>query len=269
MRVRAYLPPMNRPSYLAAAPSAHPGVWTADALAGAGETTLPSGHAALDAELPGGGWPRGAMVEILQLQPGQGEWRLLLPALAAAPPGPVVLVGAPHAPFGPALAAQGLAPERLLCITSPEPAARLWACEQALRCADVAGVLAWLPQVRAEQLRRLHLAAAQQSKLLFVMRPAPARQEASPAPLRLLATLPPQEDALQIEIFKRRGPPLATPLRLPARQGRLATMLGRYAAPAPARGEAPVQPPRPALVLVPGAVAGGKGHALDRVAGAS
>ncbi|APW47500.1 hypothetical protein [Rhodoferax antarcticus] len=43
--------------------------------------TLPSGHAALDAQLPGGGWPVGASCEILQPQAGQGEWRLLLPAL--------------------------------------------------------------------------------------------------------------------------------------------------------------------------------------------
>jgi hypothetical protein len=38
--------------------------------------------------------------------------RLLLPALARAPAGPVLLVGAPHMPFGPGLAAQGLAPAR-------------------------------------------------------------------------------------------------------------------------------------------------------------
>ena len=62
-----------------------------------------------------------------------------MPALVRCPAGPVLLVGAPHAPFGPGLAAQGLAFERLLRVDAGPPAQRLWACEQALRCADVPG----------------------------------------------------------------------------------------------------------------------------------
>ena len=59
------------------------------------------------------------------------------------------------------------------------PAARLWACEQALRCAEVAAVLAWLPRARVGELRRLQLAAAQHESLLFVFRPESAAQAAS------------------------------------------------------------------------------------------
>ena len=104
--------------------------------------------------LPGGGWPVGSMVEVLQERPGQHVWQLLLPALARlshSPPGPVVLVGAPYEPFGPSLKAQGLPAERLLCVRADKAAARLWATEQALRCADVAAVLAWLPQARSRR----------------------------------------------------------------------------------------------------------------------
>jgi hypothetical protein len=61
----------------------------------------------------------------------------------------------------------------------------LWACEQALRCADIAAVLAWLPQARVGDLRRLQLAAAQHEGLLFVFRPESVAQSASPARLRL------------------------------------------------------------------------------------
>ena len=49
-----------------------------------------SGFAALDAELPGGGWPRRVLSELLLPHPGVGEIRLLAPALvavAAEPPG--------------------------------------------------------------------------------------------------------------------------------------------------------------------------------------
>ena len=202
-------------------------VWPADQLAHAAGAVLATGHAALDAQLPGGGWPVGAMVEILQAQSGQNEWRLSLPALANLRPGPVVLVGAPHMPFGPGLTAQGLASERLLWITTAEPAARMWACEQALHCADVAAVLAWLPQSPEDKLRRLHAAATRHFKTLFAMRPAQVQSQSSPAALRLLVSIQPGNDAVQLEILKRRGPPLARPLYLPARNARMAALLSR------------------------------------------
>jgi protein ImuA len=190
------------PASLSALPSAAAltQVWRVDELA-AGEAVLPTGHAALNAWLPGGGWPLDGLVEVLQARPGQHVWQLLLPALAqGGQGGPVVLVGAPWVPFGPALAAQGLPPERLLCVQADAPAARLWAAEQALRCAEVAAVLAWLPQARADQLRRLHLAAQQRQRLLVVFRTPAAQHESSPARLRLLLE---GTDALQVRILKR------------------------------------------------------------------
>ncbi|MCY7306832.1 MAG: translesion DNA synthesis-associated protein ImuA [Rhodoferax sp.] len=206
---------------------ANAAVWRADELARASAAVLATGHAALDAQLPGGGWPVGALVEILQAQSGQNEWRLLLPALARARAGPVLLVGPPHMPFVPGLAAQGLACERLLWITAVTPASRMWASEQALRCAEVAAVLAWLPQARADQLRRLQMAASEHAKLLFVMRPASAQAESSPAVLRLLVAAQPDSDALRLELLKRRGPPCTQPLVMPARSGRLSALLAR------------------------------------------
>ena len=52
-------------------------------------------------------------------------------------------------PFGPALIARGLPAGRLLWARTDALGARLWAVEQALRCASVAAVLAWLPAARA------------------------------------------------------------------------------------------------------------------------
>ncbi len=201
-----------------------PTVWQGSDLA-AETSGLPTGHPALDAELPGGGWPPGSLVELLQLRAHAHVWQLVLPALAvltSRQAGPVVLVGAPLLPFAPSLAAQGLPPHRLLCIHADKPAARLWAAEQALRCADVAAVLAWLPQARSTDLRRLHLAAHQQRRLLFVMRAPQARHQASPARLRLLLE---GVDEIQVHIVKRRGPPLASPVVLPAWSQRLQALL--------------------------------------------
>ena len=235
-----------------------PAVWRADELARNVGTTRATGHAALDAALPGGGWPVGALVEVLQAQAGQGEWRLLLPALVASPGGPLVLVNPPCRPFVPGLAAQGLDAARLLVLQGPalavDPAACVWACEQALRCGSVSAVLAWLPRVRPEQLRRLQMAAQNFQQSLFVMRPLAAQHEASPAVLRLQVETAGDTDALAVRILKRRGPPLAGALMLPARPGRLQALLAasrqqaerrRLAADAamPAPASVPLSPP--------------------------
>jgi protein ImuA len=226
-----------------------PHVWRVTDLAREDEV-LPSGHAALDGQLPGGGWPVGGLVELLQVLPQAHVWQLLLPALAAAAalqPGPLVLVGAPHPPFGPALAAQGLPAERLLWIRTDRAAARLWAAEQSLRCADVIGLLAWLPQVRPQELRRLHLAARQHRKLLFVVRGLQALGQASPAPLRLVLE---GLDPMQVRIVKRKGPPLEEPLVLPALPERLRALLA-------SRRRAPQ--------ALPVSLAERRSHVLDRL----
>ncbi len=245
---------------LAAFPVAMPHVWRVDELDMNG-TFAGTGHPLLDAQLPGHGWPLDALVEVLQARPEQHAWQLVLPALAQvvrSQTGPIVLVGAPQEPYAPALAAQGLPGERLLCVRSDKPLARLWAAEQALRCADVAAVLAWLPQARADQLRRLHLAAqshpgsqqgmqqGSRQRLLFVFRTPVARHESSPARLRLLLE---GADELRVRILKRRGPPVDAPVVLDAHPPRLAALL------ASRRRAAPLPPSRP----IPREV-----HALDR-----
>jgi protein ImuA len=205
----------------------HADVWPAHALSHTAQPVRTTGDAALDAELPGGGWPVGALTEILQPPGVHSEWRLLLPALAQGGVGSVVLVAPPQAPFAPALAALGLVPQRLLWVKAHDAAARMWTSEQALRCADVAAVLAWLPLARSDQLRRLQMAAATYGKLLFVMRPEAAQNEASPATLRLLVRPSPARlaDRLQVSLLKRRGPPLVQSLQLPARSARLTLLL--------------------------------------------
>lgn len=209
----------------------HADVWHAHALSTAPIRVLATGSAALDAQLPGGGWPVGALTEVLQSDGVHCEWRLLLPALARCGRGAVVLVGAPYVPFAPALEAQGLAVHRLLWMAAQTPAQRLWTAEQALRCAEVDAVLAWLPAgradtVRTDQLRRLQMAASEYSKLLFVMRPVAARADASPAVLRLQVGGDAQRvDALEVQLLKRRGPPCDQPLTLQACPAQLSMLL--------------------------------------------
>jgi protein ImuA len=230
-----------------------PNVWRVSDLAGE-ECALPTGHAKLDEHLPGGGWPVGSLVELLQDRPEAHAWQLLLPALASRvsqQQGPVVLVGAPAEPFLPSLAAQGLPADRLLWIRADKPAARLWASEQSLRCADVVALIAWLPQVRVPELRRLHLAARQHRKLLFVVRGTQALQQASPAPLRIVLE---GVDELQLRIVKRKGPPVDEPLQVRAHAARVEALL------ASRRRRTPVPLPQPQP-----ATTERRSHVLDRL----
>src|SRR2546427_5463009 len=87
-----------------------PDIWRGDALSSAGTPAIPSGFPGLDAELPGGGWPAGALTEILPAHEGIGELRLLGSALAGLSQRGLRLawIAPPHLPYAPALAAAGI-----------------------------------------------------------------------------------------------------------------------------------------------------------------
>ena len=215
-----------------ALPGLTPGVWRAGELGTSCLQLVDTGYKRLNQALPGGGWPQGALVEVLQPQAGLHEWGLLAPALAAlqarVPAQFVVLVGAPYQPFGPALGARQLHMPSLLCVQAKndDGPALLWATREALQCADVAAVLAWLPDVRSAHLRRLQIAAQVHNKLLFVFRTPRAQQESSPAPLRLLLEgVASEAGNLLVHVLKRRGPPLPEPLVLATRPARLSALL--------------------------------------------
>ena len=90
----------------------------------------------------------------------------------------------------------------------------LWALEQALKSGHVGAILAWLPlRVPADALRRLQIAAQAHDGPVFILRDVLAASRPSPAPLRLLLQ-PAGVDGLALRLLKRRGPPLAQPLRL-------------------------------------------------------
>lgn len=194
-------------------PAALP-LWRANQLAAAGSDApaRPTGFAALDAELPGGGWPTNALIELLLDAPGAGELRLLAPSLAATT-APVLWVAPPLVPYAPALAALGLASERLVIVDPERNADAAWAAEQALRAGVLAAVLWWQgPEpVAAATWRRLHLAAQEGRTPLVALRPSAVRAQSSPAPLRLALELQ-APGRLAVDVFKRRGPPLAAPL---------------------------------------------------------
>ena len=193
------------------------GIWRATELGRTEIETVSTGYALLDAELPGGGWPRGAVTELLQPQPSIAEWRLLLPALAplASATRPILVIGTPHDPYAAGLRKYGVPERHLVLVRADTPARRLWAAEQAARASGLAAVIAWLPNARPTQMRRLQVLAAQTGALVFAVRPDAARHESSPVTLRLIARLE-GIDGLAVHVLKRRGLPHAGWVRLSA-----------------------------------------------------
>jgi protein ImuA len=201
-------------------------LWRGDQLGAPVSTVWSSGFAALDAQLPGGGWPGHGLTEILTPHSGTLEWRLLGPVLrqVCAAGQPVVVVGPPLPPHLPGLRLEGLDERQLVWVQADTPAERLWSAEQLIKAQACGALLVWLPQARPEQIRRLQVLAAGFDAPVFVCRPARALGESSAAPLRVRAAVGP-DWALHIHMAKRKGPPLETPLHLSAVPGALAPFL--------------------------------------------
>ncbi|MDP3820089.1 MAG: translesion DNA synthesis-associated protein ImuA [Burkholderiales bacterium] len=198
----------------------HPTLWLGHQLARHADAAVPSGFAVLDAQLPGGGWPRRALTELLLPQPGIGEIRLLCTSLVATQKAGrlVMLFDPPAALSAHALAQLGFDVEQLLIVNTRARVIpgtdSLWALEQALKSGHVGAVLAWLPpRLQPERLRRLQLAAHNHDGPAFVLRETNAAQRPTSAPLRL-ALRPGGADVLAVRVLKRRGPPLDAPLQL-------------------------------------------------------
>jgi len=249
-----------------------PGVWRADQLGHAGVAALPSGFAELDDHLPGGGWPLGTVTELIAREPGIGELRLVVPVLRrlTRERKVAILLGPPHVPYAPALAAFGIDLDYVIVVQAVQAADRLWAVEQALRSASFGTLLGWLPheRTRPEHLRRMQLAAQGTRGPVFLFRPMPAQLQASPAPLRLLLAPRPRQQ-LSVQVLKRRGPVLERPLLIdlpqppstlqPVRAGTSGQAPVRPA-PAPLSAGAPQTVPEPPAAAAPSVL--GTAHAL-------
>jgi protein ImuA len=194
-------------------PIADLGLWRADQLATPALPAHPCGFAALDAELPGGGWPAAALSELLLREPGCGEIRLLAPALAALGERDLVWVAPPYPPYAPALQGLRLPLARIVWLRPASEADAAWAAEQVLRSGAAGAVLWWSREALPATLRRLHLAAQEGGMPLFALRPWAQQHQSSPAPLRL-GLEPLAHDGLRVHVFKRRGPSLAQPIEL-------------------------------------------------------
>jgi hypothetical protein len=192
----------------------HPAIWRGGDCAPE-PAALPTGYSALDAVLPGGGWPQGALTEILLEREGIGELRLALPALSTLTREgrAVVWIAPPYRPYAPALAASGIDLARLIVVRGRDLRESLWAYEQALR----AGRL----RCRVRVARRARAARAASPPGRGTRRPHVGRAVAPSGPAR--------------ERHGRAVAPRARTARRPARGARVEAARRGARAPGPPR----------------------------------
>jgi hypothetical protein len=180
----------------------HPAVWRGRSASRV--DTVSSGFPALDDALPGGGWPRAGLIEILLPDAGIGELTLFMPTLASLTHEPVARwctwIAPPFEPFAPALAAHGVALERVLVVRTGKP---LWALEQALGSGACAAALAWSGRAHPRDVRRLQLATERGRTLGVLFREPGGARGSTCAALRLRLT--PIMEGARVTMIKSRG----------------------------------------------------------------
>jgi len=148
---------------------------------------IPTGLASLDAVLPHGGLPRGAVTEILAAGPGLGSLSL---ALRLASEGGnreqetgnreqgtgnrerIIFVDRCGDFYPPAAGGWGIDLDRLIVVGASCAQDAFWAVDQALRCPAVSAVVASFVRLDERCSRRLQLAAESSGGRAFLLMPA-------------------------------------------------------------------------------------------------
>ncbi len=189
--------------------TSHPSLWLAAGLQEAGYETISTGFADLDQRLPGHGWPSCGLVDLLIDGCGGGELNIFMPTLAqlstSHPQSWIAWISPPCEPYPTALDQHGVNVQRMLIVRGREV---LWSMEQALLSGCCRVVMGWLEtesirSVSGKSLRRLQLAAEQNSALCLLFRTTRFLNQATPAVLRLL--IAPTAHGIAVELIKARG----------------------------------------------------------------
>jgi hypothetical protein len=177
-------------------------------------TVLPTGIRALDEAL-GGGFPRGAVTEIVSERDHGGDW-LAGQAMRAAG-GTCAVLDHDGGFHPPGAAALGVDLSRLLVVRESRRKEALWALERLAREPGLALTVASLDGLNDTALRRLQLAAETSRQALILVRESGTAARASWGALRLKVRAEPGGQGLRrmlVEVLRARGGLLPRPVRL-------------------------------------------------------
>jgi len=166
---------------IAAARGVHRGSRVGCSQSGDGRRVVPSGLAALDAALAGGGFEAGWLVDCQYDAVGAGALQVGLrialavaggdEASSAAGHGHVVMVDGAGDLYPPGLRRMGFCLERVLIVKPADAREACWAIDQCLRCPQVAAVVATVKRVDGIQWRRWQLAAEESGAVGIIVGP--------------------------------------------------------------------------------------------------
>ena len=169
-----------------------------------------TGYANLDSILPGGGWPKKGLVEIINEYYGTGELQLLIPLMRSIiRQGKWILwVSPPHIVYAPALLQAGIDTEQILVVDETASCKdALWSIEKALRSKDCGLVLTWQTWLSFKVLRRFQIAAESGGTLGFIFKRRDNKYSPSSMRLQIKNTMHSYHnfDEALITVIKARG----------------------------------------------------------------
>lgn len=164
-------------------------------------SAISTGYAPLNRQLHYGGWPRGAISELLLPHNGIGEIRLLAPLLAnlCRKPGYISWINPPYQPYAPALTHLKVQLNKVLLIRALNIQETIWAAQQAMASQACSAVLVWLPEKSlANEIRKLSLAAKKGNCWGIILRSQSLQQHPSAAVLRIAMLVKQRQHRLSI-----------------------------------------------------------------------
>lgn len=195
-----------------------PDLWRGSTTAFRQEYAIDSGYPKLNQALQHSGWPSACLIEVCQRYHAS-EWWLFHAAINALTKGSrssyIVLINPPATPFPSGLQQRGIDIRRIIIVQTKTPQEFVHSFTEVSQSPACPVVFAWQPTraLSYTQLRKLQLSTLNQRGLRVIFRHLYAREQSSPASLRL--TLQTKSDILQVNIFKQKGQLRQSEIALP------------------------------------------------------
>ena len=187
----------------------HPDIWFAKDINTLAPSGISTGYDNLDSALPNKGWPKNGLVEIEYQATGNGELRLVVPALRELSQSRnqwITWINPPLIPYAPGLQSLGVDTGKILLIHTKQNQDTLWSLEKSCKSKNCSAVLAWINRPFSfKETQRLQLAAKVGGNVVYLFYPGSNHTERSSASeLRLLLKTTAQPGTINVDVSKKR-----------------------------------------------------------------